>query len=168
MYNYFCPNLIVDSLYDIKIADLKSRGISGIIFDLDNTIVPWGSNDMCPEIMAWMQGLINSGFKICLLSNNTSKRVEDIAAMLGIPFVSRAFKPFKNGFRQAVATMQLPMGEVVVIGDQLFTDVFGGNRLGLLTIWVKPLTTNEFVGTKITRQLEKIMVRILKAKGLIH
>lgn len=165
MYDIFCPDLIADSLHDISIEELKKRGISGIIFDLDNTIVPWGSYDLCPEIVVWLQGLLTEGFKVCLLSNNTSRRVEDIAGTLGIPFVSKAFKPFKNGFRQAARQMEIPLSQTAVIGDQLFTDVLGGNRLGLFTIWVKPLTTREFVGTKITRQLEKLMVRILKAKG---
>jgi HAD superfamily phosphatase (TIGR01668 family) len=168
LFDIFCPNLIVDSLYDIKTQSLQARGISGIIFDLDNTIVPWGTKDLCSEMVDWIQALKQNGFKICLLSNNTSKRVEDIAKMLDIPFVSKAFKPFKNGFRQAASAMQLPGEKVAVIGDQLFTDVLGGNRLGMFTVWVKPLSTKEFVGTKITRQVEKMMVRILKDKGLMH
>lgn len=167
MYDIFCPKLIVNTLYDIEIAELQARGIAGIIFDLDNTIVPWGTYDLCPEVVDWLEELRQNGFQICLLSNNTSKRVEEIAVQLEIPFVSKAFKPFKNGFRQAAAAMQLHGREVAVIGDQLFTDVLGGNRLGMFTIWVKPLSTKEFVGTRITRQLEKIMIRILKAKGRI-
>lgn len=142
-------------------------GIKGIIFDLDNTIIPWDSPYMSPEMMEWIHWLIAEGFQLCLLSNNIGTRVETIAEIFNIPFVCRAYKPAKTGFRQAVVSMKLPTSQVAVVGDQLFTDVLGGNRLGLYTIWVTPLSAKEFIGTKITRQLEKITVRILKAKGLI-
>jgi len=142
-------------------------GINGIIFDLDNTIIPWDSPTMSPEIIQWLHALLAQGFKICLVSNNMGKRVQTIAGMFGIPFVSRAYKPAKTGFRQAIAAMELTDRQVAVVGDQLFTDVLGGNRLGLYTIWVAPLSSTEFVGTKITRRLEKLAVRMLRAKGLM-
>jgi HAD superfamily phosphatase (TIGR01668 family) len=95
------------------------------------------------------------------------RRVKSIAAIFGIPFISRAYKPAKTGFHHAVTAMELPRDQVAVVGDQLFTDILGGNRIGLVTIWVRPLCTQEFIGTKITRRLEKLAVRILKAKGLM-
>lgn len=146
---------------------LKENNIHGLIFDLDNTIIPWDSPIVNPEIEEWLKSLINHGFKICLVSNNMELRVRTVASRFNIPFVSRAYKPAKSGFRQAADIMSLSHSEVAVIGDQLFTDILGGNRLGMFTIWVKPLSTREFLGTKITRQLEKAAVRILKAKGLL-
>ena len=167
MYNLLCPKIIVKTLYDIEMNELQHQGIRGIIFDLDNTIIPWDSPTMSPEIIQWLNALLTQGFKICLVSNNMGKRVERIAEIFGIPFVSRAYKPAKSGFRQAMAQMELTKQQVAVVGDQLFTDILGGNRLGLYTIWVTPLSATEFVGTKITRQLEKLAVRILRAKGLM-
>lgn len=167
MYSLLCPNLIYNSLHDLEYNHLKSRGIKGIIFDLDNTIIPWDSQEMSPEIIAWLNSLLAEDFKICFLSNNMGKRVKSIATIFNAPFVSRAYKPAKKGFRQAIATMELSPNQVAVIGDQLFTDILGGNRLGLVTIWVKPLSAKEFIGTKITRRLEKLAVGLLKAKGLL-
>lgn len=167
MYNLLCPQIIVKTLYDIEINTLEQKGIRGIIFDLDNTIIPWDSPDMSPDIIQWLNDLLAQGFKICLVSNNMGNRVQAIAAIFGVPFVSRAYKPAKSGFRQAMATMELTDKQVAVVGDQLFTDVLGGNRLGLYTIWVAPLSATEFVGTKITRRLEKLAVRMLRAKGLM-
>lgn len=167
MYNLLCPQIIAKSLYDIEFNTLEQKGIKGIIFDLDNTIIPWDSPNMSPDIIQWLNALLAQGFKICLVSNNMGKRVKNIAGIFGIPFISRAYKPAKSGFRQAIAAMELTNSQVAVVGDQLFTDVLGGNRLGLYTIWVAPLSAKEFAGTKITRRLEKLAVRILRAKGLM-
>ncbi len=154
-------------MQDLEHHKLRQLGIKGIIFDLDNTIIPWDSQEMSPEIIEFLKALLTAGFKICLLSNNMDRRVKSIAAIFGIPFISRAYKPAKTGFRHAVTAMELPRDQVAVVGDQLFTDILGGNRIGLVTIWVRPLCTQEFIGTKITRRLEKLAVRILKAKGLM-
>lgn len=167
MYELLCPRIIVKTLYDIELQILLDQGIKGIIFDLDNTIIPWDQPEMSPEIIQWLQGVVAQGFKLCLVSNNMDKRVKKIADIFNIPFVARAYKPAKTGFRQAIFRMELSPSQVAVVGDQLFTDVLGGNRLGLCTIWVAPLTTKEFIGTKITRRLEKIAIRMLRKKGLM-
>ncbi len=167
MYNLLCPNLILNSLHELEHHKLRQLGIKGIIFDLDNTIIPWDSQQMSPEIIKLLEDLITEGFQICLLSNNMGERVKSIAAIFGIPFISRAYKPAKSGFRHAVTAIGLPLNQVAVVGDQLFTDILGGNRIGLVTIWVRPLSAQEFIGTKITRRFEKLAVRILRAKGLM-
>ncbi|SFL40371.1 YqeG family HAD IIIA-type phosphatase [Pelosinus propionicus] len=168
MYNLLCPRMILNSLHDLECHKLKELGIEGIIFDLDNTIIPWDQQQMSPEIIERVNTLLKEGFKICLLSNNMEKRVKEIADIFNIPFVSRAYKPAKTGFRHAIAAMELSEEKVAVIGDQLFTDILGGNRIGLVTIWVRPLSSQEFIGTKITRRLERLAVRVLESKGLIN
>ncbi|HMM20258.1 MAG TPA: YqeG family HAD IIIA-type phosphatase [Selenomonadales bacterium] len=167
MFRLLCPYRVVDSLYDINFEELEAQGVRGIIFDLDNTIIPWDSFDMCPQIAEWLMMLQLRGFKVCIVSNNWRKRVREIADRFGFPFISRAYKPAKSGFRSALKAMGLEPHETAVVGDQLFTDVLGGNRLGLRTIWVKPLSSREFIGTRIHRRLEKLAVRLLRAKGLL-
>lgn len=167
MYRLFCPYLMVESVHDIDFDQLKDAGVRGVIFDLDNTIIPWDSNQMCPTVESLLRGMLEKGFKVSIVSNNWHSRVKEIAVKLGLPFVSRAYKPAKTGFRKALVEMGLEPFETVVIGDQLFTDVLGGNRMGLRTIWVKPLTAKEFIGTRIHRRFEKLAVKILKAKGLM-
>lgn len=166
MYHLFQPRVIVKSLFDINLEELQARKIKGIIFDLDNTIICWDSPSMEPEISEWLRGILQKNYKICLLSNNMTRRVHTIAAAFDVPYVPKAYKPTKTGYRLALAKMQLRPSEVAVVGDQLFTDILGGNRMGLYTIWVSPLSTKEFLGTKITRKLERLTVRVLRAKGL--
>ena len=168
LYQLLCPDAMFESLFDIDFDKLIDLGIKGIIFDLDNTIIPWDSSEMCPDVCAWIAEVHSKGFKVSIVSNNWHSRVREIANRLDLPFVARAYKPAKFGFRSALATMELEPSETAVIGDQLFTDVLGGNRLGLFTIWVKPLTRREFVGTKIKRYMEGWVVRRLRAKGLIR
>lgn len=165
MLKLLVPLMVVNTLYDINLTELKQRGICGIAFDLDNTIIPWNSSDISPEVLVWLNNLATQGFKLCLVSNNSKERVRKIAEQCGAPFVAQALKPTRSGFRQAAQMMGVSPATVAVVGDQLFTDILGGNRLGMVTIWVKPLTSKEFVGTKITRQFEKLAVRLLRATG---
>lgn len=156
------------SLLTINMEELKRREIKGIIIDLDNTIIPWDSSELPSDIFDCLQHWLDNGLKICLLSNNTRKRVEQIATTLKIPYVYRAFKPANSGFNKALSLLNLSSAEAAVIGDQLFTDILGGNRLGLFTIWVAPLANQEFIGTKVTRKIERFAVRILRKKGILQ
>lgn len=167
MLQLICPQLVVNSLLEIDVDLLRQQGIIGIVFDLDNTISPWNSNDIDPEAAVWLQQVLASGFKAGLVSNNNPRRVAKVANLFSIPYVARAFKPANRGFRQVISEMQLSPEQVAVVGDQLFTDILGGNRLGCRTIWVKPLSEREFIGTKIIRQLEKFVVRMLQSKNMI-
>lgn len=162
------PDYIATSLHEIDLDVLRQKQIRGIIFDLDNTIIAWDSPNMQPEITDWIQSLLNQNYRICLLSNNMPRRVKEIADYLGVPYVPRAYKPVKTGFRRAITELGLNPEEIAVIGDQLFTDILGGNRLNLFTIWVSPLSKNEFFGTKITRKIEQFTIMVLKAKGVIQ
>jgi HAD superfamily phosphatase (TIGR01668 family) len=159
--------MMVDSLLDVDIAALRQQGIVGIVLDLDNTILPWDSAEVCPDVATWLRMALDSGLKAGLVSNNRRHRVAEFAGQFAIPYAARAFKPASRGFRQVITEMNLSPDMVAVIGDQLFTDILGGNRLGCWTIWVKPLSSREFIGTKVTRQLERIAVRLLQSKNMI-
>lgn len=167
MYRLICPQVVADSLTEIDFEKLKALGIQGIIFDLDNTLVPWGSSEVSEIVSEWLLEVLKRGFQVAIVSNNWHSRVKRFANQFDIPFVSRAYKPAKVGIRRALSTLGLRPAQTALVGDQLFTDILGGNRLGLYTIWVKPLSEKEFVGTKIQRWLERIAVRVMKEKGLL-
>lgn len=167
MYDLLTPRQCVNSLFDIDLNKLHAVHIKGIIFDLDNTIVPWDSDDMCPTIAAWLDELVAAGFKVAIVSNNWNARVKAVADRFQIPFVSRAYKPAKPGFRRALRALGMSAGEAAVVGDQLLTDILGGNRMGMYTVWVKPLTAHEFIGTRVHRMVERAVVRKLQARGLM-
>jgi len=167
VYRLITPGTQLDDISQIDTAKLKEKGIKGIILDLDNTLMPWDSEKLPQEISALIEKILGEGFKIVILSNARQKRVADIATPLSVPYIASALKPTRPGFRKALDLMALKPQEAAIIGDQLFTDILGGNMMGLYTIWVKPISSTEFITTKFTRKLEKIAVRILKSKGLI-
>ncbi len=167
MLNKFCPDLVLDSIYDLKPEYLKELGIKGVITDLDNTLVAWNDCNLEDCLKDWFESFKKAGFKICILSNNSSSRVEEFANKVGLPFVSKAIKPRRTGFRRALEHLGMQTEEVAVIGDQILTDILGGNRTGLFTVLVTPVCQKEFIGTKVIRQFEKIILKKLKKRGLL-
>lgn len=157
------PTFQYDSIEDIPMERLHAEGIKGLLLDLDNTIAPWNDKSLTGEVIDWFSKLKAAGIKACIVSNNRlPDRVSAVADVLGIFYVYNAAKPRKKAFLHGVDTLGINSSEIAVIGDQLFTDVFGGNRLGLKTILVSPIDQREFLGTKFLRFLEWIVGRKLK------
>lgn len=162
MFKVLYPDLFITSLAHIPLQELKSTGKRGFILDLDNTVTEWNSNNITAEVAQWFTQIRAEGFKACIISNNGAKRVEQVANVLGIPFISRAIKPRRGAFLQAVALLGIEPEEAVVIGDQIFTDIMGGNRAGLYTILVEPIASREFFGTKLSRIMEYFVMKQIK------
>lgn len=167
MWFFLCPSQMVDDIQQIDLQGLWAKGIRGIITDLDNTLVPWNDNSVMPEVFEWIEQAKNTGFKVCIVSNNNLKRGEEISEQFSVPAVWQAVKPRRGAFRKALEIMKLDPSQAVVVGDQVFTDVLGGNRLGLHTILVTPLDKKEFIGTRCVRQVEKAVLFGLRKKGYI-
>jgi HAD superfamily phosphatase (TIGR01668 family) len=155
---------MVDSIYDIDLQALKNKGIKAIITDLDNTLIPWRSSEIQDKLTQWINTVRNADLKIAIVSNNTSTRVEAMSSQLGVIALSGAIKPRRGAFRSIAAQFNLSPQEVAVVGDQLFTDVLGGNRTGMYTILVTPISQHEFFGTKIMRLLEKMVLSRIKKR----
>lgn len=163
MLKTFYPKMYVPAITEIDPRFLKKIGIKGILFDLDNTIVRRDSVDFSREVLEWLTGLQAMGFKLGIVSNNSRKRVGGIAETLGLPAVHRAVKPLTGPFRRALGMLGTSPGETALVGDQIFTDIFGGNLCGLYTILVVPMGGKEFLGTRlISRPLEKVVLARLK------
>lgn len=160
------PSLQLNSIYDLDTHKLKERGIKGIITDLDNTLIDWNRPDATPELVEWFKQLREQGFRILVLSNNNDERVRIFAKPHQIPYIAPARKPGKNAFKTALQRLELAPHEVVVIGDQLFTDILGGNRLGLFTILVTPTANTDAWITRFNRMMERIVLRRLRKHGL--
>ncbi|RQD77554.1 MAG: YqeG family HAD IIIA-type phosphatase, partial [Candidatus Syntrophonatronum acetioxidans] len=154
MLKLLCPDVYLESIYDLDLEKLKKNGIKGIITDLDNTLISWGDNTIYPSLDQWFEKLKKEGFKICIVSNNSPDRVSTFAEKFNIPAVSGAAKPRRKPFRRALEELEIKPEEAAVLGDQVFTDVLGGNRLGLFTILVIPVSPREFIGTRVVRQME--------------
>ncbi|MBU8905607.1 YqeG family HAD IIIA-type phosphatase [Desertibacillus haloalkaliphilus] len=168
MFRYFFPDEYVKSIYEIDIDELVSKGIKGVITDLDNTLVEWDRPNATPELIDWLEKVKAKGINITIVSNNNEMRVKQFSEPLGISFISRAQKPMGKAFRQAVRQMRLNREEVVVIGDQIFTDVFGGNRSRIHTILVVPVARTDGFFTRFNRKMERIVLSKMKKKGMIE
>lgn len=155
MKNFFIPHYYSQSIYDIKYERLIELGIKNILIDIDNTLAPWGS--IKPDLRAkeHILRLTDMGFNICILSNSSKKRVKTFSDELGVTFFSLGIKPMVVTFRGAIKFIKGNIKDTCIIGDQIFTDIFGGRRIGILTILVEPISTKELPTTRYIRRLEK-------------
>lgn len=163
----FAPDLYVDSIYHIDLDELKNKGITTIITDLDNTLVEADSPDFTPKLVKWLDDLQEMGYKVMIVSNNSKTRVSQFAQALTVPYIHRAKKPVKSSFIRALQQLNSTTNETVLIGDQLITDIFGGNRMGFYTILVSPISKKEKFGTKMNRTLERLIIPLMKKRGMI-
>lgn len=164
----FLPNEYVKNVYHIQPEELENRGIKGIITDLDNTLIEWDRPNATPQLEEWFAKMKEHGIQVTVVSNNNEQRVKDFADPLGIPFIHSARKPLVRAFKRALTEMNLRAEEVVVIGDQVLTDVLGGNRVGLHTILVVPVAKTDGFMTRFNRKIERRIMRNMKKKGLIN
>ncbi|RCW65294.1 YqeG family HAD IIIA-type phosphatase [Saliterribacillus persicus] len=168
MLKKFLPNEHVERILDISPEELKKKGIKGVITDLDNTLVAWDVVDATPEVIAWFQLMKEHDIKVTIISNNDKERVSIFSEPLDTPFVYAARKPLWKAFKKASSQMGLKKEEVVVVGDQILTDVLGGNMAGLRTILVVPIVHTDGKWTRINRLIERRILRFMRRKGMIN
>lgn len=154
------PDMRAERIQDIDLQLLWSLGIRGLVFDLDNTITPWHQYAPNDDIISWFAMVRQAGFKVCILSNSGTEKVAKIIKWLDVPVLANSKKPRRSGFLRACKLLELDPPQLAMVGDQIFTDVFGGNRAGLLTILTEKIAEEEFWGTKnISRRLERVVKR---------
>lgn len=167
MLRTLAPTWFVESIYDLDLDRLWQRGIRGIITDLDNTLIGWNVPEPDERLLEWTRRLQEHGFKVCIASNNSQLRVEAFARHLDVPFLSKAGKPRRRGIRAAMAMLGTTPQTTALLGDQVFTDMLGGNRLGLMTILVRPIARTEFLGTRLVRRVERLVLATLRRRGML-
>ncbi len=153
------PSIFVDKVFDIDLKALKDGGIKAFIFDIDNTLARYADAVPDEKTIGWLKGLQDMGFGVFFASNNDLQRVKRFAESVGIPYKARAMKPLSVYLKRACRSMGVAPWETALVGDQLFTDVWGGNWLKMYTILVKPISEVEDGFVKFKRRFEK---RILK------
>ena len=159
--NIFQPKLSLKNIYELTPEHLKTLKIKGIIVDFDNTLLSHKKLSFAPALKKWLKIFQEQEIKICIVSNSFSKSKRKIAKSLNMPIIWRAIKPKQKAFKQAMKMFKLCPKETAVIGDQVFTDILGGNRLGLYTILVAPINKHESIGMRIIRYFEKLILRKL-------
>jgi HAD superfamily phosphatase (TIGR01668 family) len=159
------PDLVLgDSILSLSLEMLEYHNIKGVVLDVDDTLVPFRSAEVPEEIYEWVQA-VKPTAQIWLVSNNLSRnRIQRIAQALDLPFIAGARKPSRRKLRQAVKAMKLPIEQVAMVGDRLFTDVLAGNRLGMFTVLVEPMAIPTLRDRRsIVRVLEVWLSQILGA-----
>lgn len=164
MKNLLIPDAYVNSIFDITPEMLKSKGISGLILDIDNTLVATHTKDADDKVISFIRSLKEHGIKAIIVSNGRKKRVELFCEPLGIDFLYNARKPLGGAFKKAIEIMGLSYDKVAILGDQLFTDVLGGNIKGIHSILVKPIDLDEPFFIRFKRIFEKPFLKNIEYK----
>lgn len=158
------PDFYCKNIKDVDIKMLKENNIKGIILDVDNTLIDLDHN-LLEGAEEWCDNLKKQNIKFCILSNSNKKeKVKKVSQILDIPYIYFGTKPLKRGFKKASETLKLPYKELAIIGDQIFTDIIGGNRCKMYTILVEPISTREIFITYIKRGLENKIIKQYKKK----
>ena len=157
MFKCFYPDEIQNSAYEIDYEQLYAQGYRGLLFDIDNTLVPHGApaDDKAKELFARLKRI---GFKSCFLSNNQMERVSSFNKDVGETFIEDAHKPSEKNYRKAMEMLGTDTSNTIFIGDQLFTDIYGAKRAGIRNILVKPIHPKEEIQIVLKRYLEKIVL----------
>lgn len=163
----FIPDLYYKSIYDINYKKLKQRNIKCLLFDLDNTIAPY-SEDVPNQDIKELFHMLSCDFKIIIMSNSTKKRLRPFKEILNVDTAYSSKKPFKFKYKKIMDIYGYKPEEMACIGDQIMTDIWGGNRVGSLTIFVNSIGTYEPIWTKINRIFERMIIKKLNKKGILE
>ena len=168
MFKKFYPYEYVESVFSIDYKKLYEKGYRGIIFDIDNTLVPHGE-DSTPEVDELFKKIQNLGIKTFLLSDNGKERIERFLRNIDCSYIDNANKPKTENYYKAIEIMGLDKNEVIFIGDQTFTDILGANNCGIANILVKYIGYYKKQKIGIKRNIEKIILKLYrKSKKYQH
>jgi len=161
----FYPNGYFNKVSEISLEYLKENNIKGLILDVDNTLIDYYRN-MSEETIDWANNLKQNGIKMCILSNSEKQeKVKAVAEKLGLEYSYFGMKPLKKGFKKAQKMLGLENKEIAAIGDQIFTDVIGSNRMKMFSILVEPIKEKDIWITRLKRPIENyIKKEYLKTK----
>ena len=160
------PNAYLNKVQDITIEFLMKNNIKALILDVDNTLIDYYKN-LSDEVIQWANEMKCQGIKLYILSNtNKKEKVEMVAKKLEIPYKLFAKKPSRKGFKQIQNELNFESKNIGVVGDQIFTDVIGGNRSKMFTILVDPVTPKDYWYTAWKRPLENFIKQKLKQEEI--
>lgn len=166
--NNFIPDMYQKSIYHIDYDKLQTDGIKCLLFDLDNTCIPYEDKNPNKKLEELIETLKDMDLKVIIFSNATKKRIKPFKDKLNIDALARAGKPRKKNFLKIIKLFKYDLSEVAIIGDQLYTDILGGNLIGIKTILVNPMSNKDMFLTKIIfRSLEKRKFKKFAKKNIL-
>ncbi|MBQ2698246.1 MAG: YqeG family HAD IIIA-type phosphatase [Clostridia bacterium] len=156
------PDHYFPNVYAITPAFLQRRGIRAVILDIDNTLVFYRIHRPTEHNRRWIRSLREAGIAVAFVSNGYRERVEEYNREFGFYYSFKSQKPRPGGFLQAAKAMGVEPAETAVIGDQIYTDILGGNRAGMLTLLVDPIHPEPWLRFRLKRALERPVTRALR------
>lgn len=164
MFKSLYPTNRVNSAYDIDYEDLAKLGIKGLLFDVDNTLVPHGApaDERAIALFKRLQGL---GMDYCFISNNKEPRVKSFSKQVGGHYIYKAGKPSARSYLEGMRKMGTDHASTVFVGDQLLTDIWGANKAGVTSYLVKPIDKKEEIQIVLKRILERFIMWTWKVSG---
>lgn len=162
----YIPDIYVKSIYYVDYDKLKERGIKCILFDLDNTIAPLSIIKPNKKIKDLFAKLKNMGFKIIIFSNSRKNRIKPFKEELEVDCAFKCKKPSTKKYKIILKEYKFQISEIVIIGDNIITDILGGNKIGITTILVNPISNKERITTKISRIIERKIINKLSKREL--
>ena len=163
----FRPDIYRQSIYDIDYKKLKEQGIKCLIFDLDNTLVPIDEDVPNKNLKEFIFHLEEMGFRVAIVSNSSKNRVCPFKEQLNVDSSFHSCKPFKKKFKKILKLYKLNIYEVILVGDQLLTDILGANRMGFTSILVNQVGKKDYFWTSINRKIEKYIYKYLEKNKLL-
>lgn len=133
------PSIILNAVTDITPELLQSRGITLLMLDFDNTIVPYTTDAPTNQVLTWIRTMQESNIRLCVVSNSKRERVPSFCQQYGLSYITHARKPFSKGIRECLSRFQVMPGECALVGDQIYTDTLGANRNGVVSILVSAI-----------------------------
>lgn len=161
----YLPDIYCQSIYSVNYEKLEQCGIKCLLFDLDNTIVPYSIKEPPEKAIQFFQQL-KQKFRVILFSNSPKHRLKPFKDGIEVDCLASAKKPNKKNFLKILEEYKLEENEVAIIGDQILTDIIGGNKIGITTILVNPISTKDPFWTKPNRFFEKRIMHKLTDRGL--
>lgn len=153
------PKLYLKNILKIDENIIDKNQIKGLLIDVDNTLMHYDKT-IISGIEEWIEQMKSKGIKLCILSNSNNKnKVQKLSDLLQIPYIHLANKPFKKGFKKGQKILGVEAEHIGVVGDQIFTDVLGANRMKMISILTEPLEKRDIFVTKIKRPIEEAVIK---------
>ena len=164
--NYFFPDIYTKSIYTINYNMLLENGIRCLLFDLENTCVPYKCVEPTSELKELFDKLKDMGFKIIIFSNSSKEKLDPFKDYLNVDCSSKSRKPFKKKFLKVLKVYKYKLSEVAIVGDQLVLDIYGGNRVGITTILVNSMSKYDAFYVSFLRAIERFEIKRMGKRGI--
>lgn len=159
------PDIKLDRVTDITVELLKKYGIEALILDVDNTLSTHHGEILTEGLPKWLEYMKENGIGLTVLSNSKEKRVKPFAEKIAIDYISLGLKPLPFGYLRAVKKLKKKRKNTAIVGDQIFTDIIGGNCVGVKTVLLTPIKPEDGLSFKIRRKIEKFIFKVFKVKN---